>query len=54
MKTSQKDYNSLLYVINDPNYNAMVPLEVGDDGYPIIVENGTYYYSTNYTVFQGS
>ena len=54
MKTSQKDYNELLYIIEDPNYNTMIPLEVGEDGYPIISENGIYFYSTDYTRFTGT
>lgn len=54
MITSEKDYNELLYVINDPNFNAMIPLEVGADGYPDISEDGIYFYSTDYTLFRGT
>ena len=54
MKTSQKEYNELLYVINDPNYNTMVPVPISSDGYPEIKEHGTYFYGDEYTPFHGT
>jgi hypothetical protein len=53
MITSTKEYNELLYTIKDPNYNSMIPVEIGEDGYPLIIENILYFYSTNYIKFNG-
>ena len=49
MKTSEREYNELLYLISAEE-NSMSPVPLGDDGYPIIMEGVKYYYGNNYSL----
>lgn len=47
MKTSQKEYNELLYIINDPNNERLALTPLNEDGYPIINPDKIYCYYVN-------
>ena len=49
MKTSEKEYNELLYLISTEE-NSMSPVPLREDGYPVIVEGVNYYYGDNYSL----